>query len=220
MATRAGARQRPGAAAFVPATRDPAKLARAATGCQGCELFQNATQVVFGDGPRTARMLLIGEQPGDVEDRAGLPFVGPAGKLLRTALDSAGIDVEQVYLTNAVKHFRWKATGSGRRRLHDKPGQAHVLACRPWLLAELAAIQPRVVVTLGATAAHSLLGTGFALTRSRGIPLDWPAELADLRDSQLFATIHPSAVLRAAAGSRADSLAGLVADLTAAHRAA
>jgi DNA polymerase len=137
---------RPGAEHFVPGTLDLEALRDAAAGCEGCELYRDATQTVFGKGPSAAAMMLIGEQPGDLEDQQGVPFIGPAGRLLRKSMQASGIDVEQVYLTNAVKHFRWKATAQGNRRIHQKPAAGNVAACRPWLHAELRSVRPAVVV--------------------------------------------------------------------------
>jgi uracil-DNA glycosylase family protein len=187
-----------------------AEMREAAGTCRNCDLYRDATQTVFGAGPADARMVLVGEQPGDQEDRAGEPFVGPAGRLLDRAMADAGLDRSTVYLTNAVKHFRF--TERGKRRIHQKPGRTEVVACRPWLLGELARIEPRLVVCLGAVAAQSLLGTSFRLTRHRG-------EIMDLPDSaaRVTATVHPSSVLRAP--DRDEAYAGLVADLTAARRA-
>jgi DNA polymerase len=161
--------------------------------CQGCGLYAFATQAVFGEGPRKAAVMLVGEQPGDKEDVAGAPFVGPAGQLLDRALVAAGIDRPTVYVTNIVKHFKWKRTGHlpGKRRLHDKPNAYEVAACRPWLEAEIARVKPRVVVCLGSTAAQSLLGKAFRVTRQRGEFFE--SELAPF----VTATIHPSAILRA-----------------------
>jgi uracil-DNA glycosylase family protein len=210
---------RPGAQAFLPSGGDLPALHSAAENCRGCELYADATQVVFGQGPSHARLVLIGEQPGDIEDQRGLPFVGPAGKLLRRALHSAELDADQVYFTNAVKHFRWKSTAGSQRRIHEKPGQAHVTACRPWLISELSAVRPKVVVALGATAAQSIMGTKFALTHSRGSELEWPDQYGQFADSSLFATIHPSAVLRAPDDSRQEAMDGLVADLSLARQA-
>src|SRR4051794_32016161 len=147
-------------------TESLASVERSAAGCRRCDLWRNATQTVFGEGPPQSEVVLIGEQPGDHEDRVGRPFVGPAGAVLDDALLAAGIDRGGVYVTNAVKHFKWK--GRGKRRIHDKPTRGEVAACRPWLDAELAAIRPRVVVVLGATAAQALLGASFRVTRSRG----------------------------------------------------
>ena len=183
-------------------------LAQAAADCHGCELYQNATQTVFGRGPARAAMMLVGEQPGDVEDQRGEPFVGPAGKLLDRALAEAGIDAESTYLTNAVKHFRWKPDERSKRRIHQKPSAGNIRACRPWLAAELRAVRPGLVVALGATAAQAMLGTGFRLTQHRGAAM--PAELDGI-EFRVLATIHPSAVLRAP--DRDAALAGLVADL-------
>lgn len=186
-----------------PTETDLAALRTAAAGCRGCELHERATQTVFGDGATPARVMLVGEQPGDVEDRRGEPFVGPAGRLLDQALAEAGLERNALYVTNAVKHFRWKATASGKRRLHQRPDAHHVDACRPWLSAEIAVVRPRVVVALGATATQSLFGSGFRLTTHRGERLGWPPERGPYagseRDSVEYAltTIHPSAVLRA-----------------------
>jgi uracil-DNA glycosylase len=182
---------------------------RAAAGrCRDCDLYRGATQTVFGAGPDDARMVLVGEQPGDQEDRAGEPFVGPAGRLLDRALADAGIDRSTVYVTNAVKHFKF--TERGKRRIHQKPGRTEVVACRPWLLGELARVAPELVVCLGAVAAQSLLGTSFRLTMHRG-------EVMDLPDSpaRVTATVHPSSVLRAP--DRDEAYDGLVADLVAAR---
>ena len=205
------------AAEFVPRTVQLARLRAAAQECRGCELHADATQAVFGDGTRQAEIMLVGEQPGDVEDRAGTPFVGPAGRLLDNALAEAGLDRDHLYLTNAVKHFRWKSTGSGKRRLHAKPDARHIAACLPWLTAELRSVAPRAVVALGATAAHSLFGKEFRLSRHRGELLPWPPPEGPFAGSGFgveiaAATIHPSAVLRAG-DARADMLAELVDDL-------
>jgi uracil-DNA glycosylase len=178
-------------------------LRSAAAVCRGCPLYAEATRTVFGDGKLTSEVLLVGEQPGDQEDLAGAPFVGPAGQLLDRALDEAGIDRRRAYVTNAVKHFKWKARGT--RRIHDKPSWTETTACRPWLEAELALVKPRALVLLGATAAQSLLGRDFKVTRNRGRALD--SELAEL----VTATIHPSAVLRS--DDREAMFAGLVDDL-------
>lgn len=218
--TAVGAGQNRGVVAVVPSTTDLGQLAAAAATCEGCELYAHATQTVFGSGPRRAHLLLVGEQPGDVEDREGAPFVGPAGRLLDKALAEAGIERGDAYVTNAVKHFRWKSTGSGKRRIHDKPAMTHVTACRPWLAAELAAVQPQVVVALGATAASSLFGPKFRLTQHRGTRIDWPDDgpLGPQPGVQyVVATLHPSAILRA--GERRDEMYdGLVADLRIAVR--
>jgi uracil-DNA glycosylase family protein len=169
-----------------------ASLREAARDCRNCPLWQRATQTVFGAGAARARLLLVGEQPGDEEDRRGLPFVGPAGRLLDQALEAAGIDRGDAYVTNAVKHFKWKpAEGRGKRRIHEKPNAAEIRACRPWLLAEIAALDPRVIVCLGATAARSLLGDTFRVTRQRGVPVVSTTGL------HVVATVHPSSILRA-----------------------
>jgi uracil-DNA glycosylase family protein len=216
----------PTAAPFVPAGADLTALAAAAAGCRGCPLHGPASQTVFGDGAAAARVALVGEQPGDVEDRRGLPFVGPAGKLLDRALEQAGIDRRTAYVTNAVKHFKFTMAGAGKRRIHAKPDALEVAACRPWLTAELSVLDPEVVVLLGATAAQSLLGPSFRVTRSRGVLMPWPPGAAATGEAPtLFdeveeggrkaafalATIHPSAVLRA--DDRETAYAGLVADL-------
>jgi uracil-DNA glycosylase family protein len=197
-----------------PETTDLAALASAAQRCTGCELYANATQTVFGAGPAGARVLLVGEQPGDVEDQRGEPFVGPAGRLLDKGLADAGISREEAYLTNAVKHFRWR--GAGKRRIHEKPGAVHVNACRPWLAAELAAVQPQVVVALGAVAAAAIFGPKFRVTQHRGERLDWPEDgpLGPCPSVQfVVATLHPSAVLRG--GDERESMyRGLVDDLS------
>jgi uracil-DNA glycosylase len=193
----------PTAAPFLPDKLSMTSLRDAVQGCRGCPLHANATQAVFGEGTLKAEVMLVGEQPGDQEDLAGAPFVGPAGKLLDRALEEAGIDRGSTYVTNAVKHFKWKARGT--RRIHDKPTWTETMACRPWLDAELALVKPRALVLLGATAAQALLGKSFKVTQERGKPLD--SELADL----VVATIHPSAVLRAE--NRDETFAGLVDDL-------
>jgi uracil-DNA glycosylase family protein len=184
-------------------------LRAAAAECQGCPLYADATQTVFGEGMLTSEVVLVGEQPGDQEDLAGAPFVGPAGKLLDRALEAAGVDRRKTYVTNAVKHFKWKARGP--RRIHDKPTWTEQMACRPWLEAEVALVKPRALVLLGATAAQSLLGKGFKVTQHRGEALD--SELAEL----VTATIHPSAILRS--DDREAMFAGLVDDLSLVSRA-
>ncbi|MFI7705672.1 UdgX family uracil-DNA binding protein [Nonomuraea sp. NPDC049480] len=197
------------AADFLPDRLDLDALRSAAACCEGCGLYRNATQTVFGEGPRQARFMLVGEQPGDQEDRQGHPFVGPAGRVLDKGLAEAGIARDDVYVTNAVKHFSF--TLRGKRRIHQKPTAAEIEACHPWLDAELAVVAPRVVVVLGATAARALLGREFRVTRSRGEPVP-------LGDALAVATIHPSAVLRAP--DRDAAYAGFLADLQAAARAA
>jgi DNA polymerase len=174
--------------------------------------------VVFGAGKRTARVMMIGEQPGDIEDRQGEPFVGPAGGVLDRALAEAGLDRRALYLTNAVKHFRWKSTTRSSRRIHEKPSASQMTACQPWLAAELTAVRPRVVVTLGATAAASLFGSSFRLSAHRGEQLQWPPVDGPFAHSRarieaVIATIHPSAVLRASSEDRAATYQGLVEDL-------
>jgi uracil-DNA glycosylase len=194
------------AGAYLPERRSLAQLRDAAQGCRGCDLYRNATQAVFGEGAARAEVMLVGEQPGDKEDLAGRPFVGPAGQLLDRALEDAGIDRAQTYVTNAVKHFKWQARG--KRRIHQKPTWSEQMACRPWLEAELAAVKPRVLVCLGATAAQSLLGRDFRVTRHRGELLD--SQLAE----HVTSTIHPSAILRQEdEESRQAELAAFVDDL-------
>jgi DNA polymerase len=195
----------PTATPFVPATRSVSALAHAADGCRGCPLWEPATQAVFGRGSSSARAVLVGEQPGDVEDVKGEPFVGPAGKLLDTALDQAGLDRSTLYVTNAVKHFKF--TPRGKRRIHATPDTWEVAACKPWLTAELEAVRPELVVLLGATAAKAVFGSTFRVTKSRGTVLPWPTS----GGPDALATIHPSAVLRS--DDREAALAGLVADL-------
>ena len=208
-----------GAQDYLPDSANLGKLAAAAAHCRGCALFRDATQTVFGAGPSQARMVLVGEQPGDREDMAGEPFVGPAGRLLDKALESAGIDRNTVYLTNAVKHFKFTRAAGSKRRIHQTPNRTEVVACRPWLLAELDAIEPDVVVLLGATAAKALMGNGFRLTEHRGQQLELPddARLQSLHARpQVVATMHPSAVLRGPSDRRDSALADLVTDLQAA----
>jgi DNA polymerase len=184
-----------------------ADLARAARSCRACPLWERATQVVFGEGPARAGLVLVGEQPGDQEDLAGRPFVGPAGKLLDRALAEAGIDRRRVYVTNAVKHFKFAA--HGKRRLHEKPGAREVRACLPWLEAELAALTPDAVVCLGATAARALLGSDFRVTERRG------EVLVTAFAARVMATVHPSSLLRLPdAETRRSELARFVADLS------
>jgi uracil-DNA glycosylase len=193
----------PTAAAFLPEKLSMSALRDAVQQCRGCPLYANATQAVFGEGSLRSGVMLVGETPGDQEDLAGAPFVGPAGKLLDRALEEAGIDRTTAYVTNSVKHFKWRARGT--RRIHDKPSWSEIMACRPWLESELALVKPRALVLMGATAAQSLLGKSFKVTQERGKPLD--SELAEI----VVATIHPSAVLRA--DNREETFAGLVRDL-------
>ena len=199
------------AAQFVPDTDDWESVREAALRCRGCELWENATQTVFGEGDVGSLMMLVGEQPGDKEDLAGQPFVGPAGRVLDEALFEAGIDRRLVYVTNAVKHFRWRR--QGRRRLHQKPSTRHIAACRPWLAKEIEIIRPKVVVCLGATAAQALLGPQFKVTRERGKVFERPGLPA------LSATVHPSSILRSPdETSRHSAMSSFVADLAAAGR--
>lgn len=209
--------ERPGAERWVPPGADLAGLAAAARACQGCELYGPATQTVFGAGPADARIVLVGEQPGDQEDRMGKPFVGPAGRLLLRAVSEAGIDPAQVYRTNAVKHFRFTQAGPGKRRLHQTPDLVHLVACQPWLDAELALLDPAVVVVLGATAARVLLGPSFRVSRQRGVLLPWTRAGGGGDGAWVLATLHPSAVLRA--DDREGAYRGLVADLSVAAAA-
>src|SRR5829696_7372337 len=192
-------------------------LRAAAAGCRACELWEPATQTVFGEGPETARIVLVGEQPGDQEDRKGEPFVGPAGRLLDKALGDAGIERRDAYVTNAVKHFRF--TVKGKRRIHQTPGAEHVRACRPWLESEFAVLTPEVVVALGATAAKILISPSFRITKDRGHLLPWTPPGADDDEEDaphqtwMLATTHPSAVLRTPDEGRAAAYDALVADL-------
>lgn len=179
------------AAPFLPTRLTISMLQSAASGCRGCDLWKNATQTVFGEGPGKALVMFVGEQPGDYEDRRGHPFVGPAGRLLDEVLAEVGIDRAQVYVTNVVKHFKWEAAQRGKRRIHKKPRQSEIEACRPWLDAELKVVQPQVLVCLGASAAQGLLGKDFRVTRDRGQFI--PSELAP----HVMATAHPSSILRA-----------------------
>ncbi len=206
------------AAPFVPAGASLDRLRAAARECQGCHLWKGATQTVFSRGRADARLMFVGEQPGDVEDQRGEPFVGPAGVLLRRAVGEVGIDPEDVYITNAVKHFKFKQAGTGKRRIHQTPDRMEITACRPWLLAEFAQLAPRVVVALGATAAQALLGPSFRVTRQRGVLLPWPESAWRAEDfaqpggaAQVMATLHPSAILRA--DDRESAYQGFVADL-------
>ena len=182
--------EKPSASAeYIPATESLASLQLAAGACRGCDLYQRGTHVVFGEGPKSSRLMLIGEQPGDQEDRTGKPFIGPAGRLLDRVLAQVGLDRSEVYVTNTVKHFKWESHGT--RRLHVKPSTSEVQACRGWLLAELSAIKPTMIVCLGAVAAQSFLGRTFSVTRSRGLVIGntpWAP--------WMMATYHPSALLR------------------------
>jgi uracil-DNA glycosylase len=207
-----------GAGAFVPAGKAGlAELARAVQDCRGCDLWERATQAVLGDGAPGAGLMLIGEQPGDAEDRQGKPFVGPAGRVLGQALEEAGVPADQAYITNAVKHFRWQADPrGGKRRLHQRPDSQQVRACRPWLDAEIVRVNPRLIVTLGATAGQALFGSSFTVGARRGSVVSWqpPGSVDELG---VVPTVHPSAVLRAT--DRNAAYRGLVDDLQVAVRA-
>ena len=192
-------------AAPVPKRLTMSGTKRAAEDCRACPLWENATQTVFGEGPKTARIVMIGEQPGDQEDVKGKPFVGPAGRVLDEALQQAGIARKEVYVTNAVKHFKFEMRG--KRRLHKKPGVKEVRACHPWLEAELKIVQPEVVVALGATAAQALMGREFRVTRDRGKRMEVGFAPAFL------ATIHPSSILRGDPNERQQAMAAFVEDL-------
>jgi uracil-DNA glycosylase len=191
---------------FAPHTTDLKKLQKAARGCRNCDLWKRGTQTVFGEGPSNSKVMFIGEQPGNQEDLEGHPFVGPAGKLLDKLLVEAGIDRKKVYVTNAVKHFKWEPRG--KRRIHKKPNSVEISACRPWLEAEIASTHPKVIVCLGATAAQSLLGRDFRVTQHRGELLD--SSLAP----HVMATVHPSSILRAPdEATRHEEMWGLADDL-------
>jgi DNA polymerase len=208
---------------FLPTGAGLDRLRAAALLCTGCPLHEGTTQTVFSKGPVAARLVFVGEQPGDIEDRRGEPFVGPAGKLLDRAVEAAGLNPADIYTTNAVKHFKFTSRGAGQRRIHATPDAADVAACRPWLLAEFAILSPDVVVALGATAAKALFGPTFRVTRSRGLLMPWPAcaeipadfghDGDDGARSGAFAmaTLHPSAVLRA--DDQEVAFNGLVTDL-------
>jgi uracil-DNA glycosylase family protein len=199
------------ASPFVPPGTGLSRLRHDVQDCRGCSLYRRATQAVFGQGPRRAAVMLVGEQPGDQEDRQGAPFVGPAGQLLDSALEAAGIARDAVYVTNTVKHFKWEPRG--KRRLHRKPSYREAEACRPWLEAELHAVKPQVLVCLGATAAQALLGRDFRVSRQRGERVD------SVWAPHTLATMHPSAVLRQrGTDARARALAALVDDLRVAAR--
>jgi uracil-DNA glycosylase family protein len=198
------------AAPFLPKRRTLKTLAAAARQCEGCDLYRMATQTVFGEGPAPSRLMLVGEVPGDREDREGRPFVGPAGRLLDGSIRAAGLDKGAIYVTNAVKHFRWEERG--KRRLHKKPSGGQVEACRPWLLAEIEVVEPEVVVCLGATAAQSLLGADFRITKSRG-------QLLEGDGMKVLATYHPSAILRAPLSLDRERMEGeFIHDLTVVRR--
>jgi uracil-DNA glycosylase len=195
-------------AAVVPRKSTIKGLRDQAADCRACDLWKNATQTVFGEGRPKATIMFVGEQPGDQEDRTGRPFVGPAGKLLDEALAAAGIDRAQVYVTNVVKHFKWTPSERGKRRIHKKPRSSEIQACRPWLAAELSLVRPRILVCLGATAAQSLLGREFSVTREHGKLVE--SDLAPF----IIATVHPSSILRAPdAESRRQQMRAFVEDL-------
>ncbi|WEG07674.1 UdgX family uracil-DNA binding protein [Microbacterium horticulturae] len=199
---------RPGAGAWLPATDDIEGLCEAAQSCRGCELWREATQTVFGDGSAPAELMLVGEQPGDREDLAGEPFVGPAGHVLHDALEAAGIRPDSVYTTNAVKHFRFEQRG--KRRIHQSPQVAHIRACHPWLEAEVGAVDPRTIVCLGATAARAVLGRTVRIGQERG-------RMQEAEGRRVMVTAHPSAILRVRdERERASAFDALVADLRAA----
>jgi uracil-DNA glycosylase family protein len=193
------------AAAYLPERLSLSALSEAAAGCKACDLWKTGTQTVFGEGAKKSEVMLVGEQPGDYEDREGRPFVGPAGKLLDRALEQAGIDRRLAYVTNVVKHFKWQARG--KRRIHQKPNWAEMTACRPWLEAELQVVKPTVLVCLGATAAQALLGRDFRVSRQRGELVDSPLA------PHVLATVHPSAILRADEDQREAEYGAFVADL-------
>ncbi|MBS1803058.1 MAG: UdgX family uracil-DNA binding protein [Acidobacteria bacterium] len=213
-------KQKESAAPFVPAERSLPVLAEAVQGCKGCDLYKHATQAVFGEvegrdagGKTKVAIMMIGEQPGDQEDKQGRPFVGPAGKLLDKALEEAGIDRDKVYVTNAVKHFKWEPRG--KLRIHKKPGMKEINACRPWLDAEIETVKPKLIVALGATAAQGLLGSSFRITQEHGKV----QEVAGL--PPIVATLHPSAILRARTDEeRHEQMRMLVEDLREAARVA
>lgn len=196
-------------AAVAQGTADLQVVRTLADGCRACDLWARATQTVFGHGPVPARLMLVGEQPGDQEDVRGEPFVGPAGRILDQALEEAGIDRERVFLTNVVKHFKWRPAPSGKRRLHERPNRVEIGACLPWVESELALVSPEALVLLGATAAKALVGSKVSVVRDHGKRL--PSDLAPL----VVATIHPSAVLRAQSATRDELYAGFVGDLRA-----
>ncbi|MGH8957799.1 MAG: UdgX family uracil-DNA binding protein [Acidimicrobiia bacterium] len=187
-------------------SRALADLTDIAKSCTNCHLYENATQTVFGSGPITADLVLVGEQPGDEEDNQGEPFVGPAGKLLRSSLEGAEIDPDAVYMTNVVKHFKWKP-GAGGRRLHQKPNRDEIEACRPWLEGELHLLRPRLIVGLGATACQAMLGSSLRVLTDRGKTFDWG-------ERQVLVTVHPSSILRSRdEASRQENRVAFVADL-------
>ncbi|BCO36704.1 uracil-DNA glycosylase [Mycobacterium heckeshornense] len=206
------------AASYLPEDRDLDSLEAAANVCRGCSLYESASQTVFGHGDSHAQLMLVGEQPGDREDIEGLPFVGPAGRLLARALDEAGIDPDVTYQTNAVKHFKFTRKNA-KRRIHQKPSRTEVVACRPWLVAEIEAVRPQVIVCLGATAAQSLLGAAFRISAHRGELMRLPRE-AEIRvepEPRVVATFHPSAVVRERTERRHEMYQLFVGDLRSAR---
>jgi uracil-DNA glycosylase family protein len=197
-----------GAEEYLPDRLNLSSLREASRSCQGCDLYRHAEQTVFSAGPARSSIFLIGEQPGDQEDRRGEPFVGPAGRLLDSALDEAGIDRSKVYLTNAVKHFKFVPAERGKRRIHKTPGRTEIVACRPWLIAELAVVDPDIVVCLGATAAQAIHGPSFRVSKQRGELIDVEVDGITRR---VVATVHPSAILRSR--NRDEDFAAFVRDL-------
>lgn len=194
-----------GAQSFLPAQTDSLPALRdAARTCRGCELYREASQTVFGEGPSPARIMMVGEQPGDAEDREGHPFVGPAGRLLDKAIGEAGLERDQIYVTNTVKHFKHTGTRDTKRRIHAKPNQTEINACLPWLEAELKAVRPALIIVLGSTAAQALLGKAFRVTKERGMLIPWRGIVA-------LATVHPSSILRSP--DRDEAYAAFVNDL-------
>ena len=199
------------AAPLIPDRPTLSAVREAAKGCKACDLWRSGTQTVFGEGAAGATVMFVGEQPGNDEDLAGHPFVGPAGRVLDEALAAAGIDRKQTYVTNAVKHFKWEPRG--KRRIHQKPNWAEMTACRPWLETEIELVKPKVIVCLGATAAQSLLGRQFRVTKQRGVPVE--SDLAPV----VMATVHPSSILRGPPEDREQSMQDFVADLRAVAKA-
>lgn len=204
----AGRSNYPGAAQFVPDERSLAALRAGAAECRGCDLYADATQTVFGAGPRRAKLILVGEQPGDVEDTEGAPFVGPAGRVLHKALGEAGLDDTPAYVTNAVKHFSFRR--AGKRRLHQTPRAAQITACRPWLQAEVEAVHPRLVVCLGSVAVKSLFGDAVKVMRDRGTVLERDSAVGP---AAFVVTVHPSSILRSPPEDRDAAYGAFVADL-------
>jgi len=190
---------------LIPETPTLFSLKEAASDCKACDLWENATQTVFGEGAKRAKVMLIGEQPGNDEDLKGHPFVGPAGRILDQALEDAGIDRRQTYVTNVVKHFKWEPRG--KRRIHKKPNSTEIEACRPWLEAEIETVRPKILVCLGATAAQALFGKNFRVSKQRGQPI--PSPLAEL----VMATVHPSSILRATDDAREAEMEQFIDDL-------